>query len=345
MDDSEGLSAPVRDDVGGPSGALDPTARRRRLLHALLELSAAGPLGGDLEPALQRLAEQLAEVGGFPRVVVFLVDGLTGELWPAAAVGVTAEQLQALRQEPESPQVVRSRLRAASIGRRTLQDDSMETLVVPLRDADGGWTGMVAADLGTTEADAVAAATVELIADRAEAQVVRAQLDEVLTRLALVDVDTGLVNRQGLMDALARELVRAERSGRPAAVMALRLDAGRGAGPGSSAVSPQIAMVPSLAAAVRDRLRRGDLAARLDESTLALLLPETVEAAARVVADDLHARIRDLAVQEPADPWPTVSVGLACSSGRGSTADDLLGSALDALDRAAAAGGDRVAYV
>ncbi len=316
--------------------------RRRRLLASLLALGAAGPIRGDLEPTLQRIAEQLAEAGGFPRVVVFLVDGATGDLWPAAAVGLTPEQVDVLREEPENPQIVSSRLEPAPVGLRTLRDDGGETLVVPLRDADGGWTGMVAADLGPTSPDAIAAAAVELHADRAEAQVVRAQLDEVLTRLALIDVDTGLANRPGLADALGRELVRAERNGRPCAVLALRFDVGRAAGARAEAAG---ALLPALAGAVRERLRRCDLPARLDDRTLAVLLPETVEAAARIVADDLRQRVRAVAARTADEPWPTLSVGLACSSGRGSTPEALLQGASDALDRAAAEGGDRVVYV
>ncbi len=315
------------------------SARRGRLLRALLELSAAGPLGGDLEAELQRVAERLAQVGGFPRVVVFLVDGASGELWPAAAVGVTADQLQALRNEPESPHVVRSRLQAAPVGLRTLQDEAQETLVVPLRDTDGSWTGMVAADLGEVEADALTAAAVELVADRAEAQVVRAQLDDVLSRLALIDFETGLANRQGLEDALGRELVRAERNGRPCALMAIRLD-----GPDRLA-SRRGALLLAVAATLRSRLRRGDFAARLGDTSFAVLLPETLEAAARVVAEDLLRRVRSLGTTLGDEGSATVSVGLACSSGRGSTASGVLEDATGALDRAAAAGGDRVVYV
>ena len=306
------------------------STRRGRLLRALVDLSAAGPSGGDLEAELQRLAERLAAVASLPRVVVFLVDGASGELWPAAAAGVTADQLQALRQDPESPQVVRSRLRAAPVGRRTLQDASSETLVVPLRDADGGWTGMIAADVGELEPDQLVAAAAELIADRCEAQVVRAQLDEVLSRLALVDMETGLINRQGLEDALQRELVRAERNGRPCAVLALRIDPVRAMG-GDALAQLRQALGPKLAATLRERLRRGDLPARLDDTTFAALLPETVEAAARVVVDDLRGRLRQLLDSEPDPTQLTVSIGLSCSSGRGSTAAGLLERATTAL--------------
>jgi diguanylate cyclase (GGDEF)-like protein len=165
--------------------------------------------------------------------------------------------------------------------------------------------------------------------------------------LELKDELTGVGTRRLVLERLTDELGRARRYHRPLSVALLDVD-------GLSRVNESVgtdggdAVLRAVAAAVRAQLRRSDLAGRLRDDELLVVLPETDEAGARAIAERLRfavasARVLHAGISLAA----TVSVGVA-TAGAGDAepeagADLLLRRADQALFRAKAAGRDQVA--
>jgi diguanylate cyclase (GGDEF)-like protein len=136
-----------------------------------------------------------------------------------------------------------------------------------------------------------------------------------LQRSAVADDLTGLINRAGLRMGLEREIARAQRTGRPLAVVVVDVD-------GLKQVNDILGhasgdrLLTDLADAWTQMLRKGDLLARVGGDEFVLVMPETSTETAREVVE----RLRD--VQGPArgTRW---SAGVA-SLRDGESADDLL---------------------
>lgn len=150
---------------------------------------------------------------------------------------------------------------------------------------------------------------------------------------ARADSLTGLMNRRAFEELLDMELERATRGGRPLSVIVGDLDS-------FSAVNERqghAAGDTALQLVARDCLkwkRRIDQAARIGGEEFALLLPETDERGAFIVAERLR-RATHRTFGEAAVPV-TISFGVASSSAHGTDAVSLLRAA----DRAVAAAKD-----
>jgi diguanylate cyclase (GGDEF)-like protein len=170
---------------------------------------------------------------------------------------------------------------------------------------------------------------------------VEAQFLEAVHRLAVEDPLTGLDNRRAFSQALARELQRARRYRRPLSVVVLDVD-------GFKAVNEDVGHVVAdvllqlLASVLRDRIRSGDILARIGGEELALLLPETDLAAARRVAEDLRARVADHVFETRRGVVPlTISAGVA-ELGPDTDAEQFLEAADRRLFEAKRAGRNRI---
>jgi diguanylate cyclase (GGDEF)-like protein len=157
------------------------------------------------------------------------------------------------------------------------------------------------------------------------------------------DALTGLPNRRAAEDAIDRMAAHARRSAQTLTALWVDLD-------GIAAVNERFgheagdAIIQSLAAVLRARLRASDLVARVGGDEYLALLPDTGSTEAVGLAEGLCRIAREFTPPGAADPV-TVSVGVACFPIDADTPGDLLSAAERALLAAQTAGGDRVAAV
>jgi len=167
------------------------------------------------------------------------------------------------------------------------------------------------------------------------------RLEGVIGRLeaaARTDVLTGLLNRRGFEETFERELERAKRSGRELSLIVGDLDHfkqlndlyGHGAGD---------AALETVAAAMNAAKRRIDSAGRVGGEEFALVVPETDERDAYMLAERLRRAVRDAA--SAGGPALTISFGLAVYPRHGRTPETLFLAADQALYAAKELGRDR----
>jgi diguanylate cyclase (GGDEF)-like protein len=155
---------------------------------------------------------------------------------------------------------------------------------------------------------------------------------------------TGVPNKRYFEEALARELARAQRHGRPLSLAVLDIDHFKRINDTYGHLAGD-AVLRELAARVRGAIRADEVFARFGGEEFVLLMPEATPEQAAHFAE----RIRRLAADEPFDVGGkgipvTVSIGLAHTSGeRGVTPEELVGRADRKLYEAKAGGRNRVA--
>ncbi|HME38432.1 MAG TPA: diguanylate cyclase [Steroidobacteraceae bacterium] len=181
------------------------------------------------------------------------------------------------------------------------------------------------------------------LCDRVGPALANLKLRDALRELALRDGLTGLYNRRYMEDALNRELHRAERSGKPVAVVMIDIDHfkhfndkyGHDAGD---------FVLNALARAIMKSIRPSDMACRYGGEELAVVLPEASLEAACQRAEQMRAAIRNTNLTHLGQtlPAPTASFGVATFPANGTTPIELLKAADDALYRAKHEGRDRV---
>ena len=149
---------------------------------------------------------------------------------------------------------------------------------------------------------------------------------------------TGLLNRRGFDEAIAREIQRARRGERPLSLVIGDLDhfkrvndrAGHSAGD---------EILRRLSALLRECTRAVDSTARIGGEEFAVLVPDTDAGGAHVLAERLRAAVGEAFAREP-EPI-TMSFGIACFPDDANAASDLLQAADSALYTAKRRGRDR----
>ena len=179
--------------------------------------------------------------------------------------------------------------------------------------------------------------------DRVGPALANLKLRDALRELALHDGLTGLYNRRYMDDALKRELLRAERSGKPVSVLMIDIDHfkifndkhGHDAGD---------FVLNAVARAIMKGIRPSDIACRYGGEELAVVLSECDLESARVRAEQLCRAVRETNLVHLGQtlPAPTASFGVAAYPGNGTKPADLLKAADQALYRAKQEGRDRV---
>jgi diguanylate cyclase (GGDEF)-like protein/putative nucleotidyltransferase with HDIG domain len=169
----------------------------------------------------------------------------------------------------------------------------------------------------------------------------RRQIARLSARLAdatRIDPLTGLLNRRAFEELLESELERSLRTGRPLSVLVgdvdglARVNATRGHAAGD-------AVLQAVARDMEKWKRRIDLAGRIGGEEFALLLPETDERGAFLVAERLRrAAHRSFGAETPP---VTVSFGVAGHPEHASESTVLMSAAARALDAAKELGSDR----
>jgi diguanylate cyclase (GGDEF)-like protein len=157
---------------------------------------------------------------------------------------------------------------------------------------------------------------------------------------------TGILARDRLLEEVARAVAGAERYGEPVAVCVLDLDQFRLVND-THGYAAGDRLLASAAAAMRGRLRATDALGRIGADEFAVVLPRTDAEAARAVAGDLLAAVRDRArgpAAEGREVRLTASVGVAAvEPGQPATAAAVLARADYAMLTAKLAGRDRLA--
>ena len=154
--------------------------------------------------------------------------------------------------------------------------------------------------------------------------------------MARLDPLTGAASVDGFHDAAWREVLRAQRYGRPITVAYLDIDGfekvnkKRGRAFGDE-------LLKSIATVLKGGLRTSDTLARVGSDEFAVILPETQAAAARDVLERMRASIRDRA----GDAGPlTVGIGAATFMVPPEDLDDMLDKANRLLKKAKETGPD-----
>jgi diguanylate cyclase (GGDEF)-like protein len=294
--------------------------RHRVVLEQLLAVSSRLAAKDSIEPILQSVCEGAQRALGFEKVMIELVDPVTGLLVPRAAVGWPAGEqprwevsLQATAGLMDPAFEVggcfllsyeAGRLRAPSEyynthsqmnGRGPFAWDR-HWLFVPLCDQDGAIVGRIWADdpedcLLPSEALLEAFA---VFANQATMAIVSAGQLEQLRTLAEQDPLTGLLNRRTFMRELEQEVERAQRYGRGLTLVLCDLDHFKLLNDTHGHPTGDEALI-RLAQVLSTGLRAGDTAFRIGGDEFALLLPEATDTDARLAVGRLAAEFRSAA--------------------------------------------------
>jgi diguanylate cyclase (GGDEF)-like protein/putative nucleotidyltransferase with HDIG domain len=159
-----------------------------------------------------------------------------------------------------------------------------------------------------------------------------------LTDAARTDPLTGLLNRRALEELFNVELDRAQRGNRPMSVIVGDLDGFKAVNDRLGHQAGDLALC-KLAEELGRWKRRIDMAARVGGEEFALLLPETDERGAFLVAERLRRATQRTFADEPVPI--TISFGIATYPDHGSDAELLLRAADQALYAAKDLGRDR----
>jgi diguanylate cyclase (GGDEF)-like protein/PAS domain S-box-containing protein len=169
------------------------------------------------------------------------------------------------------------------------------------------------------------------------------KLRDALRELALRDTLTGLYNRRYMDDSMARELQRAERSGKPAALLMMDIDKFKffndkyGHEAGDFVLS-------AVARAILKHIRPSDIACRYGGEELVVLFPECSLESARERAEALRQVVHSANVTHLGQtlPAPSASIGIAGFPEHGKLLADVIRAADGALYEAKRQGRDRV---
>jgi diguanylate cyclase (GGDEF)-like protein len=159
-----------------------------------------------------------------------------------------------------------------------------------------------------------------------------------LERLSVTDALTGLYNRRHLMGTLASEVQRSRRLRRPFSVLLADVDRFKPYNDTHGHQAGDLALT-KIADLLRQATRGVDCVARYGGEEFLVMLLETTEATAVIMAERIRARV---AAEEFAGGRVTISIGVAECPGHGDTPEALIASADAALYRAKGEGRDRV---
>lgn len=170
----------------------------------------------------------------------------------------------------------------------------------------------------------------------------RARMERLMRKLtdaARTDALTGLPNRVGLQEVLAREMERAKPDSRPVSVLVLDTDRFKSFND-RNGVEAGDQVLNEIGTLLEAGARLPDTVARTSGGEFALVLPETDRHRAFILAEEILTRIRD-SVAGPRNKI-TASAGVAAFPEHGTRVGELLGAADEAMRAAKALGRDRV---
>ncbi len=197
-----------------------------------------------------------------------------------------------------------------------------------------------------TDRDTFTAEEIDLLttfASLAAGAIENALLHERLAGEARTDALTGIANRREFGTRLAGEHTRAQRYGKPYALMMLDIDRFKEVNDtyGHSAGD---AMLKALADVIRKQLRDADIPARYGGEEFAMILPEISGGAAKQVAERMRRAVAATPFRLPdgREIGVTVSIGVSCYPNCADTPQGVVEHADQALYVAKEAGRNRV---
>ncbi len=181
-----------------------------------------------------------------------------------------------------------------------------------------------------------------LFAQQASIAVENARLFEERERQARIDPVTNIYNRRGLYELGTRELDRVERYNRPLAAIMLDIDHFKEVNDTHGHATGDL-ILKELANRLDENLRKIDILSRYGGEEFVILLPETDEKNALMVAQ----RLRNSVEEEPFTPNDlniaiTVSLGVSLIEGNHTSLDTLIEQADTAMYQSKSAGRNRV---
>ena len=163
-----------------------------------------------------------------------------------------------------------------------------------------------------------------------------------LSRAARQDALTGLMNRRAVDEAMIETAHHAMRFGRPFSVLMIDIDHFKAINDRLGHVAGDH-VLKALATLLRGRVRVTDRVARWGGEEFLVLLPETGEAGAAQLAEELRQAVATAGIQWQQRPVPlAVSLGVATWRQGAGPAADVIACADEALYRAKREGRDRV---
>ncbi len=173
----------------------------------------------------------------------------------------------------------------------------------------------------------------------------RAQASAQLHRMATIDTLTGLPNRQHFFSLAQRELARVARNRQPLAAFMIDVDFFKRINDTSGHASGDV-MLRTLAGRIAECVRGTDICGRLGGEEFAVLLPDTDQMTAIMVAERLRKRVSAAPVDlgAGAECKATVSIGVAVFR-EDDDLDRLLSRADEALYTAKNGGRDQVSSI
>lgn len=154
----------------------------------------------------------------------------------------------------------------------------------------------------------------EIMRLKSESRNLKDQLDNTTT----ADLLTGLLNYRSLMQALEPQVSRSRRYGNPLTVIVMQIDAYQAEAQNVKPVTDQVLTAVSFY--LRDQMRWVDLVGRTEDNEFTLILPETNEEEAIILARKVNERIKQLSL--PDSPEVTVSVDASFGIAQWSKGDD-----------------------
>jgi diguanylate cyclase (GGDEF)-like protein len=170
---------------------------------------------------------------------------------------------------------------------------------------------------------------------RLASQVQARQDSEVaMSRLARTDGLTGLMNRRAFDAALLTMWESASLTGKPLSLLLLDVDHFKIFNDTNGHPAGDACLVALANALRKALLRPRDFIARYGGEEFAILLPDTDEASARIVADRLRTRVAECAMDHPDAPDAVVTISVGCATCRDQSARDGISAFLVGVDRA-----------
>jgi diguanylate cyclase (GGDEF)-like protein len=233
----------------------------------------------------------------------------------AAGIGLEGEALSA--HEPRVIQAPRAML-AVPI----LREHQLLGLVTTVDPEDGGF--------GDDDIESLSALAVQ-----AGVAIENARLHRVVERQAVTDALTGLANRRQFYEVLGREYERAQRFGTPLSLILLDIDDFKQINDTRGHLAGD-AVLHGVATTLAELIREIDMAARYGGEEFAILLPQTGQEGAALLAERLRREIASRPIRFGPDEIEgiTASFGVAAGPEDSMTQIDLIASADAALYQA-----------